>query len=275
MGSFGGEVEIRNTREMTYFTVFVDKSQVEEAVAVLADGVLNPSFETEQVEAVKPQIHKNASSMDPETLAHESIHYTSFRDHALGQPSHGIRDNVYSITPDQIKQFHEKYYVGENIVVAGAGDVNATQFTEAVQKHFGGVRAKVDGTVDNAELPYFTPSLMFQRDDELPNTTTAAAFVVPGRNHPDFFALNYFKRIIGDYRVDKHTGTHLNSAKLQYNSFHTDLGDFSDIIVQKPFFFAYSDVGLFGNFLFGNEIWNRQLLLLSQNKLSEYAQYVN
>lgn len=115
---------------------------------------------------------------------------------------------------------------------------------------------------------------MFQRDDELPNTTTAAAFVVPGRSHPDFFALNYFKRLIGEYRIDKHTGAHLNTPKLQYNSFHTDLGNYADIVLQKPFYFSYSDVGLFGSWLFGNEVWNKQLLLLSQNKMSEYASYV-
>lgn len=41
--------------------------------------------------------------MDPKINAIEGIHYTSFRDHALGQPSSGIRDNVYNITADQIK----------------------------------------------------------------------------------------------------------------------------------------------------------------------------
>ncbi len=69
----------------------------------MADGILNPAFESEQIEAVKPAIHKNASPMDPEKTTHEFIHYTSFRDHALGQPTHGIRDNVYSITAEQIK----------------------------------------------------------------------------------------------------------------------------------------------------------------------------
>lgn len=116
---------------------------------------------------------------------------------------------------------------------------------------------------------------MFQRDDELPNTSVATAFVAPSINDPDHFAMNYFKRLIGDFRVDKYTGTHLNTAKLQYNSFHTDLGDYPDIIMQKPFYFAYSDVGLYGNFLFGNEVWNRQMLLLSQNKMSEYAHNVH
>jgi len=164
--------------------------------------------------------------------------------------------------------------VGENIVVTAAGDVNPEQFKEEAAKHFGNVRAKVEGAVDNSEEPFFTPSLMFQRDDELPNTTAAAAFIAPGRNHEDFFAMNYFKRIIGEFRIDRHTGAHLNTPKLQYNSFHTELGNFPDIVMHKPFYFAYSDIGLFGNFLFGNEIWNQQLVLLSQNKISEYASYV-
>lgn len=250
----------------------MDKADVPQAVALLADVLLNPTFETDQVEAAKPSIHKNATTMDPERNALESIHYTSFRDHSLGQPSTGIRDNVYSITSEQVKQFHATHYAGENIVVSGAGDINPAQFNELVNEHFGKAAPTVSGTVENTEQPFFTPSLMLQRDDELPNTTTAASFLAPSINHPDFFAMNYFKRVIGEFRIDKYTGAHLNTAKLQYNSFHTDLGTFPDIILHKPFYFAYSDVGLFGNFMFGNEVWNRQLLLLSQNRMSEYSQ---
>jgi processing peptidase subunit beta len=93
---------------------------------------------------------------------------------------------------------------------------------------------------------------MYQRDDELPNSTFASCFIAPGWNHPDFFAMNFFKRVIGEYRVDKYTGANLNTPKLQYNSFHTDLGNYADIIMHKPFYFSYSDAGLFGNFFFGN-----------------------
>lgn len=260
---------------MTYFSIYVDKNQVSDALTLLGDALLNPVFDSVQVEAEKAAIHKNASSMDPEQVTINNLHYTSFRDHALGQSNAGIRDNVYSITADQVKEFHNKYYVGDNIVVSGAGEINPTEFKEAVSKHFGNVKQAVEGAVDNAEQPFFTPSLMFQRDDELPNTSAGAAFVAPGWNDPDFFAMNYFKRVIGEFRVDKYTGAHLNSAKLQYNSFHEDLGDHPDIILHKPLYFAYSDVGLFGNFLFGNEIWNKQLVMLSQNKMSTYAQNIN
>ena len=230
----------------------MDKSQIEEALALLADGILNPAFEADQIEAVKPEIHSNASTMDPETNSHEGAHYTAFRDHALGQPVNGIRDNVYSITAEQIREFHDKYYVGQNIVVTAAGDVNPDQFNALADKHFGSVRAEAQGSIDNSEQPFFTGSLMFQRDDELANTTTSASFLAPPVTHPDSFAMNYFKRLIGSFRVDKHTGGNLNTPHLQYNSFHTDLGNYPDIVLHKPFYFAYSDVGLLGNFMFGN-----------------------
>ena len=88
--------------------------------------------------------------MDPQTVVLNNLHYTSFRDHSLGQPASGIRDNVYSITPEQVKEFHNKYYIGENIVVSGAGDINPTEFRELVNDKFGSIRNKVEGLVDNS-----------------------------------------------------------------------------------------------------------------------------
>lgn len=86
--------------------------------------------------------------------------------------------------------------------------------------------------------------------------------------------MNYFMRIIGDYRCDKYTGEHLNSAHLQYNSFHSHLGNFPDLILHQPFYFVYSDTALFGNFIYGNEMYTPEMSVLTQNKMSSYAQDV-
>jgi predicted Zn-dependent peptidase len=72
---------------------------------------------------------------------------------------------VFSITADTIKAYHDQHYVGNNIVVSGAGDINATQFRDIAAKKFGEIKADVIGVVPNTEHPFFTPSLMFQRDD--------------------------------------------------------------------------------------------------------------
>lgn len=107
------------------------------------------------------------------------------------------------------------------------------------------------------------------------NTCFSVAFQAPSWNDPDYFAMQYFKRIVGEYRCDKYTGQHLNSAHLQYNSFHTYLGNYPDMILHKPFYFAYSDTGIFGNFLYGNEMYTPEMAVVTQNQMSVYAQYIH
>ena len=129
---------------------------MEEALTIL----IKPAFEVDQIEAVKPEINSNFSRMDSETNSYEGDRYSYFRDHTLDQPFNGIRYNFYSIS----EEFHSKYYVIQNIVMTEASEVNLDQFSELVQKHFGDVRAEVQDSNYNSERPFFTDSLMFQRD---------------------------------------------------------------------------------------------------------------
>jgi processing peptidase subunit beta len=122
-----------------------------QAVDLLSEIVLNPTFDSVQVEAIKPQLHKNASSMDPYTISTESVHYTAFRDHYLGQPSNGNKDVVYSITPDQIKEFHNNFYVGKNIVVSGAGNINFDTLVSEISNKFGNTPSFRISSVPNSD----------------------------------------------------------------------------------------------------------------------------
>lgn len=50
------------------------------------------------------------------------------------------------------------------------------------------------------------------RDDELANLNVGVFFEAPTWDHPDSLALIFFKNLVGDYRADRYTGAHLNSA---------------------------------------------------------------
>lgn len=97
--SFGGQLTVSVDREITQFTLSFESGFLAQAVELLSQIVLQPSYETVAHEALKATIHKNASPMDPYTLSLESVHYTAYRDHYFGQPSLGNKDVVYSITP--------------------------------------------------------------------------------------------------------------------------------------------------------------------------------
>ena len=83
----------------------------------------------------------------------------------MGQPSVGNKDVVYSITPEQVKEYHSNFYVGKNIVVSGAGNIDGSALAAEVDALFSSVPAVRVSEVPNSDQPLLTPSLLYQRDD--------------------------------------------------------------------------------------------------------------
>ena len=52
----------------------------------------------------------------------------------------GIRENIGTIGVDQLKEFHESNFVGDNIAVVATGNVNAQQFADLANQHFGNIK---------------------------------------------------------------------------------------------------------------------------------------
>lgn len=212
LDGLGGSIVAEVTREATSYTITFSHERLDQAVNFLGEILINSTFDEQQVEAEKDSIHRRTTcTKDIKTAAIEAFHYTSFRDHFIGQPVRGIRENVHNITAEQVRAFHKQNYVGSNIVVSAAGNVDINRLTELVNNTFGKLPQTAAAEIANSAQPYFTPSVMFMRDDELPNTSAAVGFLAPGYTHADFYGMRLLKRIIGKYRVDKFTGAHLNS----------------------------------------------------------------
>jgi processing peptidase subunit beta len=234
--------------------------------------VNNTSFHENQLEAEREIIYRNIINQhrDMMELTLENIHYTSFRDHQLGQPTLGVRENAATLNLNQIKEFIAQHHTGGNLIVTATGDVNHSQLVESANKSFGGLQ-RTTVELPNSHQAYYTPSLMFMADDELSNLNVAAFLKAPAYAHPDSTLMRIIVELLGEYQADKHTATNLNDSSLQYNSFHSHLGDMTDIALHKCFYFAYSDAGLLGSYLLGNEVFGSSMIFASQNYLTRYS----
>lgn len=277
--NIGGQVKATTTRETTEYSITVFKNDVAKAVEILGDIVLNSLYNKNQVEAERELIYKECVDLQKDQFEStlEASHYTSFRDHMLGQPVLGIRENVGLITQDMIKEYHATHYVGPNVVIVGAGDVKHQQLVELSEKIFGAIPAQSPTGLDvkNADKPNFTPSILSMRDDEMVNLNVGVFFEAPSWTDKDFFAFSLYQRILGEYTQDKYTGAHLNSSDRQYNLLHQYLGELPDLTIHKALYQPYSDTGLFGSYLHGNEVHGPQMIFMSQVILTEAAQFLN
>lgn len=232
----------------------------------------NSLYAPAQIEAEREGIYRESvNTQDQTRVVIEAAHFTNYRDHYIGQPALGVRDNVPNITEEHVRAFHRTHFVGPHVVVSAAGNVNHNSLVSAVEKGFSGLSSQAPAELHNSEKPYATPSIINMRDDELTNLNVGVFFNAPTWTDPDFLAVHFFSKILGNYRVDKYTGFHLNAPDRQYNQLHAALGTLPDVSYQKCFYFPYSDTAMFGNYLLGNEVFSVQMSFLTQMVLSEYA----
>jgi processing peptidase subunit beta len=126
----------------------------------------------------------------------------------------------------------------------------------------------------NTEKPIYIPGLLMIRDDEMYNANIGVFYDAPSVKDEDYYAFLLFKNMFGDYRIDKNA-EHLNDCHKQYNSMHALLGNLPDVTRADCHYFAYSDAGLFGNYFFGNEVFNRQMNYCGVHMPTIFAHYLN
>lgn len=274
--NIGARYHGKTDRETSSLQLQVFKSDVGKAVKLLGDLVSSSTFTGAEFEATKLEVadeHEQNHERYFETTI-ENSHFNVYREHMLGQPVKGDRDVLQSLTVDNVRNFHASHYVGDNIVVVGAGNINHEEFVNQVENAFQSLPKLSSSKKKNTERPIYIPALMFIRDDEMVNSNVGVFYDAPSVKDPDFYAFKLLQNIFGDYRIDKHAG-HLNDVKKQYNSMHAMLGDLPDVTVAESLYYAYSDCGIFGNYFFGNEVFTRQMNYCGVCLPTIYAHFIN
>jgi processing peptidase subunit beta len=239
---------------------------------MVCDSTINEA----EFEALKEELnneHESNHQRYKETTI-ENAHFNAYRDHMLGQPAKGDRDNLQCLTTDMLRDFHTTNYFGDNIVVVATGNANHQEVCDAVEQQFSNLPKHTTNQIKNQDKAVFTPSLMFVRDDEMVNSNVSVFYDAPSAKHADFYAFLLLKNMFGTYSIDKNA-EHLNDCKKQYNSMHSLLGDLVDVTIGESMYYAYSDSGMFGNYFYGNEVFTRQMNYCGVCLPTMYSHYLN
>lgn len=274
--NMGAEYDAGAHREHTFYSMKVFKDDVGKAVDLLGDMVCNPVLDDNAFEAereVVSQIHEN-NHTEYERTTLNAAHYNAYREHMIGQPTRGDRDNLPSLNVEQVRQFHNDNYHGENIVIVGSGNVNHQDLVDMVERSFSSLPRNSGAKVNNTEKPIYSPTMLMMRDDEMINSNVGVFYDAPGMKDPDYYAFQLLQRVFGEYNIEKNA-EHLNDVLKQYNSLHAMIGDLPDVTRHKSHYFAYSDCGIFGNYFFGNEVFTRHMTYCGMAMNTIYGHYMN
>lgn len=164
----GASINGATGKESTlYYTVSTYEHQLE-AFEILSDIYLNAVFPEKEIEKERGVIIEeiNMSEDDPSDVCYELLSSTCHNGVDYGMSILGPLENIKRFTRDDLIEYRNKNYTPDNMVISVSGAVDVDKTVEFVDKYFGGLVGKFDGTVPAQNAPMTKKSVAKSKEIE-------------------------------------------------------------------------------------------------------------
>jgi len=186
-------------RDMAWVSVrtLSEKHTRDIAVDTLGTVLALPRFDEGATERVRQQmiVARRQALQSPATVASERFYKALYGTHPYAHPPGGSEDSLGQIGRDQLRQFHSRYYVAANAVIAMVGDIDRSEaeaivetLTDGLQKGRHAPPLAEPARVKGGELREAFPSSQ---------TTLMIGQLGMARGDPDYFPLYVGNHALG------------------------------------------------------------------------------
>ena len=191
----GGYINAYTSREMTAYYARVLSPDVALALDVIADIVLNPVFNTDDIETERHVILQEiGQALDtPDDIIFDWLQEVSYPDQPFGRTILGPSERVSSFKRDDLRRFVAEHYGPDQMILAAAGGVDHDAIVAQAEALFGHLKP-----VGNAQLqPAHFGGGERREVKDLEQVHFALAFEGPGYRAPDVYAAQVYATAMG------------------------------------------------------------------------------
>jgi predicted Zn-dependent peptidase len=197
MDSVGGMLDAFTSKEQICFNAKVLDEHLPIAFDVLADLVLRPLFDPEDV-AKERQVVLEEIKMDqdnPEYLLHELFTGGFWPEHPLGRPILGTPETVNQFSREAILHRFQDWFAPDHLVITAAGNVTHQQVLDLVQREFG--HLKPTGLSQNGAAPDACAPIQLQPKRDLEQVHVCLGVPSVPLGHKDRFSVAVLNNLLG------------------------------------------------------------------------------
>lgn len=138
MDRIGAQMNAFTAKDITCYYVKSTTGHATEAFEILADLFLESVFPEDELEREKGVVIEeiNMNEDTPDDLCLDLLSTAYFGNKGYGRNILGPRENVAGFTVDDIKNYINKHYVPQNIVISMAGNIDVNVAENMVAKYF-------------------------------------------------------------------------------------------------------------------------------------------
>ncbi|VDP06385.1 unnamed protein product [Soboliphyme baturini] len=229
--NMGAHLNAYTSREQTVYYAKCFSKDIEKAIDILADILLNSKYGEAEIERERSVILREMQEVEQnmQEVVFDYLHANAFQGTPLARTILGPTENIKSINRQDLIDYVKQHYKGSRMVLAAAGGVDHDQLHRLSEKYFSKLDSLYDGPVVQGPCR-FTGCDMHFRDDAMPFTYVAMAVEGVGWEHPDNIPLMIANTLIGQW--DRTHGAGVNGCQ-SFQAFNT----------------CYKDTGLWGVYL--------------------------
>jgi predicted Zn-dependent peptidase len=194
--SVGGQLDAFTSKEYAGYYIKVLDDHLPIALDILADIILNPAFDEEDIEREKKVILEEIKMVEdtPDDLVHEIFTESYWAGHPLGRPILGTRQTVEGLTQQALRTYFNQAYIAPNMIFSAAGNLDHQRMRELVQNVFGKVARQ--GPSVNGSGPRTMPSVIL-RDKDLEQSHVCLGTIGYQQNHADRYTTYILNTVLG------------------------------------------------------------------------------
>lgn len=134
----GGSINTGAGWNSSFISITVTSDKVDQAMAILADVVLNPKFDQKELDLLKSQALDGLTYnlKQPSFLANYVASKYSFNEHPAG----GTPASINSITRDDVLAFYTNNYRSDMSVLIFAGDITLAKASASAESQLSGLK---------------------------------------------------------------------------------------------------------------------------------------
>ncbi len=182
----------------TYFETF-PADRIELALDIESDRMANSIFDIEESESERTVIisEREGSENSYAYLLGEEVQATAFRAHGYRHPIIGWKEDLVTMTRDDLYMHYRTWYTPNNAVAVAVGDFDSVAMLRQIEHYFGSIpsgptppRARLIEPAQEAER-----RVILRGSD--PTAYLLQCFHAPSAIHEDFFPLIVMDAVLG------------------------------------------------------------------------------
>jgi predicted Zn-dependent peptidase len=142
--AIGGNTNAFTTMENTCYYARVIDSKTETMVDILSDIFVNSVFDPGEIDKERPVILQEIGMVEdsPDEYVHQLSGHNFWGENPLGRSILGTPENLSRFDAQTIKNFFQRLYQPDRIIISAAGNIDHNRLVELVEPVFGTIESR-------------------------------------------------------------------------------------------------------------------------------------